>query len=274
MAGNTDGEWLKRYLAMLGLEREAPSEEALARLSAAHLARVPFENVTSLIRRQSAPDGPVPPVDVETSLQAWEQRSGGGVCFDVTEMVLNLLLALGYEAYPVLGQITFPGSHQAVLVRLGGRRVLVDLGCGAPLFDPIPLDGPFEVHRAGLGYRFRPGDEPDTWVQDRQLGEWTPFCRYTLRPATEEEREVAYQRHHTPGEGWVLGSVTLVRCSPDVVIQMRDGQFNRFDAEGKHTEQFSGVETYQRYAAERFGLPNLPIARGLEAYASINGRSL
>src|SRR5215213_9159999 len=94
--------WVERYLALLSVEREAPSLPALGRLIRAHLAAVPFENVTSILRRHGCPGtGLVPAVDPDQVLQTWEARAGGGVCFEVAEMLSTLLTALGYQAYPV-----------------------------------------------------------------------------------------------------------------------------------------------------------------------------
>src|SRR4051812_29016960 len=91
--------WIERYLALLGVEREAPSLPALGRLLRAHLDTVPFENVTSILRRHAHPGlGPVSDLDRETVLQNWEARAGGGVCFEVTEMFSTLLTGLGYQA--------------------------------------------------------------------------------------------------------------------------------------------------------------------------------
>jgi arylamine N-acetyltransferase len=268
MSNGASRDWLERYLALLGIKAEPPSEKALRRLTNAHLRGVAFENVTSLLRRAATPSGPVPPMDHEAALSLWENAAGGGVCFDTTDMVLRLLRGLGYDAFPVLGQITFPGSHQAVVVLLGQERWLVDLGCGAPFFEPIPLNGEHEVHFAGLGYRFRPGEEPHTWMQDRQLGEWTPFCRYDLRPASDSEREAAYQRHHQPGESWVVGSFTLVRCLEDSLVQVRDGVLNRFTDAGKETQAIDDATTI-RLVREVLRLPGLPVTEGLEARRSI-----
>src|SRR4051812_14433872 len=115
--------WVDRYLRLLGSEREAPGIDALGRLIRAHIAAVPFENVRSILRRRDHPgDGPVPPLDPEAMLDAWESRADGGVCFDVTEMMLRLVTSLGYSAYPVLAQIVSAGPglwfgrHQALVV--------------------------------------------------------------------------------------------------------------------------------------------------------------
>ena len=187
-------------------------------------------------------------------------------------MLGRLLVALGYRAHVVLGDITFPGSHMAVLVELHGRRYLVDVGNGAPFFEPIPLDGPVEVRRAGLAYRVRPGDAAQEWVQDRWIdGAWEPFCRYDLRPPDPRQREAAYQRHHTPGESWVVGSLTLVRCGPDEVCRLRDQEFTRYPPGGKQTSRVTEPAAFASLAAEVFELPGLPVEEGLRALAELHG---
>src|SRR3954447_10396513 len=89
-----DRDWTARYLALLGVEHPAPSLDALTRLVEAHVLRVPFENITAHLRRRDHPGSPVPSPDREHLLEAWEQRRGGGVCFDIAAMVVPLLTSL------------------------------------------------------------------------------------------------------------------------------------------------------------------------------------
>ena len=261
------GTWIDRYLGLLGVEHAAPSLEALSRLRRAHVRAVMFENVTSTLRRRAHPTGPVPPIDPEALLETWEQGRGGGVCFELAEMFGGLLVGLGYRAHLVLGQITFLGSHQAVLVELDERRYLVDVGNGAPFFEPIPLEGTVEVRRAGLAYRFRPDEVAGRWVQERLIaGLWEPFCRYELRPPDPAAGEAAYQRHHTLGEGWVVDDLRLVRCRDDEVYALRSGQLSHFTPAGKRSHPVSGASCV-RLAAEVFGTPALPVESALRALA-------
>jgi len=241
--------------------------EALGRLTRAHLTSVPFESVTSILRRRARPEGPVPPLDPDELLQGWEERRGGGLCFEIVEMFSRLLVALGYRAEPVLGFITFLGHHQAILVEIDGRRLLVD-GGGAPFFEPIPLDRVSEVRRAGLAYGFRPDEAAENCVQDRWIdGAWAPFCRYELQQPDPQTREAAYQRHHTPGQSWVVDNLRLIRCAEEEVYALRDGQLTHYTPDGKRTEQVTGKTAHMRVAAEVFGLPGLPIDQALEALA-------
>jgi N-hydroxyarylamine O-acetyltransferase len=263
--------WVQRYLAVLGAVKQPPSLVALSALTRAHIDTIAFENITSLLRRAARSDGPVPPVDPEELLSNWEQRRGGGVCFEIASMFERLLRALGYRSTLILGQVMFPGAHQAVLVELDEGRYLVDVGCGAPLFAPIPLHGEVQVHHAGLGYRFRPGDEDETWHQDRFVDEmWTPLFRYDVKPAVEQVREEGYQRHHVPGESWVIDGPRLVRCTDHAVFSLRGDELTVYRAGGKQRERISDPADYVRLATEVFRLPELPIEEAIKSWLKKN----
>ena len=269
--------WTSRYLALLGIEHSAPSLEALTRLVRAHVLAVTFENVTALLRRRDHPEGTVPSPDPARLLDAWEQRAGGGVCFDIIAMVVRLLTSLGYRADLILGHISGPFGHQAVVVHLDGRRYLVDLGNGAPLFAPIPLEGIAEVHRHGLGFRFRPSDDAprlagqEEWIRDRLIdGEWQPSCRYELQPAADADRDAGYHHHLTPGTTWVLGTLTMTRSTTEAVYSLRDDTLVRHTDGGKQTTTLADPADYQRIAADVFGLPRLPILDALTVRANLD----
>jgi N-hydroxyarylamine O-acetyltransferase len=176
--------WTERYLALLGLPRAAPGRANLDAIVRAHRS-IAFENVSSLIRRHAAGSGPVPPLDLDAVLDTWAARAGGGVCYEFGSMLGRLLDELGYVAYPVLAQISFPGSHSALMAELDGRQLLVDVGNGQPIFETIPADEPFEIHRAGLDYRFRRDVSTGKLVQDRGVhGAFAPFVTYEGTRAT------------------------------------------------------------------------------------------
>jgi len=263
-------DWTDQYLELLGIEREAPSLDALTRLVRAHVLTVPFENVTALLRRRDHPTGPVPPVDPEALLNAWERRAGGGICFELAEMASRLLAALGYDTYVVLAQVSLPNGHQAVHVALDGKRYLVDLGTGGPFFEPIPLDDlPFEIHRHGLSFRFRLGDEPEQLLREAFInGEWTVVCRYTLRPASDADRDRGYQSHHVVNASWVTGTLTMTRSTPEAVYALKDATLTRYTEAEKTVETIDAPAAYARLATDVYDLPNLPIQDALEVRAA------
>jgi N-hydroxyarylamine O-acetyltransferase len=262
--------WRARYLRLLGLEPEPPGLEPLRRLVRAQGETGVFENVTAILRRaRTGPTGSVPAVDLDALLRAREEGQGGGVCFELAPLFRELLVSLGYRVQPVLAQISFPGSHHATVVDLDGQRYLVDVGSGAPLWQPFPLAAAVEVHHAGLGYRLRP-DGPQRHLQERLLdGAWAPHCTYDLRPAGAPAREAAYQLHHLTGpqQTWVVGSLTLVRCTPRAVHRLRDDELVTYTAAGKQSERITTKRACRQVAGDVFGLPRLPIDAALAALA-------
>ena len=127
--------------------------------------------MTAHLRRRDYPQSPVPAPDPTLLIDTWEQRRGGGVCFDIAAMAEPLLVSLGYDAHLILAHISGPFGHQAIVVNLDGRRYLLDLGIA--VFAPIPLDEVVEVHHVGVGFRFRPSDMAtrvpggEEWIRDR-----------------------------------------------------------------------------------------------------------
>ncbi|HEU0236302.1 MAG TPA: arylamine N-acetyltransferase [Candidatus Limnocylindrales bacterium] len=267
--------WADRYLALLGQPRSAPSRAALDALVRAHRS-ITFECVSSLIRRHAAGDGPVPPLDLEALLATWTARAGGGVCYEFGSMFGRLLAELGYVAYPVLAAISFPGSHSALMAEVDGRRLLVDVGNGQPIFEAIDVDEPFEIDRAGLRYRFHRDPASGRLVQDRWVGgEFRSFVTYDDDAASDDEMEASYQRHHAvPPRTFVMQNFRLVRCTDDEVIQLRDHEFTRFTAAGKTSEDVREPARYRELVAGEFGLPGLDADRGLTAWRAINGSAV
>jgi N-hydroxyarylamine O-acetyltransferase len=271
----TKSTWTQRYLSLIGVEQGPPGLDGLGRLVRAHVRKVPFENSASILRRHEAGAGPVPPLDPEALLASWEAGRAGGVCFEHTEMFGRLLLELGYDVTPIAGEISFPGSHQALVVDLGRARWLVDVGNGAPFFEPFPLDRAFEVQRVGLGFRFGVApDHADVWVQERALeGGWKPYCRYLLRPQAPADRDIAYQRHHRPRETWVTNSIVLIRSGEEEVLVFRNMDQHRYTPDGKVSARVEDAEGWARLPG-LLGLPAFPVREVARAWAEINGQPL
>jgi N-hydroxyarylamine O-acetyltransferase len=146
----------ERYLGALGIAQQEPSLEALSELMAAHLARIPFENVSKLYYRHELSRRTVP--DLARFLDGIERCHFGGTCYTNNFHVHQLLAHLGYEVMLCGADMATPNVHMVNLVTLDRRRYLVDMGYGAPLRTPLPLDG----------------------ADDREIA-WGPF-RYVLRP--------------------------------------------------------------------------------------------
>lgn len=262
--------WVDSYLDVIGGQAETPSSEALARLMRQQITTIPFENITSILRRNSHRNQPAPAPDPDEMLASWRRQAGGGVCYELSAMFERLLRGLGYRSRLVLGQISIPGGHQAIVVTLDDGDYLVDVGSGSPLFEPIPLDRVTEVRRTGLGFRFRPGDDPAIWVQDRWIDDgWAPHCRYDLAPISTELRSSAYQHHHTPGASWVIDLPRIVGCDDANVYRLIGSDYTHFTAEQKQSAHVPDADAFARLAIAPFDLPLLPVADAFLAQAEL-----
>ena len=264
--------WYRRYFDMVGIEPAPPSLENLNAIIRAH-RQIPFETMSSLMRRHAAGTGPVPYVDLEEQLQVWERRAGGGVCFEFGAMLGALLDHLGYDVAPNLAQISFPGSHSALIVQLPEGRYIADVGNGQPIFEAIPVDQPFEFIRGGLGYRFWKDESLGKLVQDRhEHGQWKSYVWYDLEGATDQEMEDSMQRHHAlPPLTFVMQNFRIVSCREDLVIQLRDHDLIHYRESGKATQEVYGLERYRDVVCDVFGMTGLDVEKALEGWVAITG---
>lgn len=147
-----------RYLRLLGVAPGGPSLDAFGRLTAAHLTRIPFENLSKLHRRREAP--PRRPPELARFLDGVEQHHFGGTCYANAFNFHLLLVHLGYDVALCGADMSAPDVHMVNIVRLDGRPWLVDVGYAAPFLAPLPLDAAEdqEIRWGRERYVLRPRD--------------------------------------------------------------------------------------------------------------------
>jgi N-hydroxyarylamine O-acetyltransferase len=134
-----------RYLSILGVELEPPGIEHLSRLVQAQMTRVPFENISKLWLKKTR--GATSNPSLEEHLEGIERHNFGGTCYANNPFFALLLQHLGYDVTICGADMSKPDVHVVSIVRLDGREYLVDVGYGAPFYDPMPrdLDGDQEI---------------------------------------------------------------------------------------------------------------------------------
>ncbi|TKG66226.1 arylamine N-acetyltransferase family protein [Prauserella endophytica] len=142
------------YLARLGIdEAEPPSVEALHRLHAAHVERVPYETLEIQLGRPTSLD----PAESARRIVAGR----GGYCFHLNGAFSALLRQLGYRVTRHLGGAQMTAADPAAITREHlaltvdalpgdpGTAWFTDVGLGDALHTPLPLrtgtyrQGPF-----------------------------------------------------------------------------------------------------------------------------------
>ena len=141
----TDAGVLNRYLALLDVEAEPPSLAHLSRLVTTQLKRVPFENVSKLFLKKTEGADFIP--SLEAHVDGIQRHHFGGTCYANNPHFRELLRYLGYDADLCGAEMSRPDVHVVIIVRLEDSEYLVDVGYGAPFYEPLPrdLDHPLEI---------------------------------------------------------------------------------------------------------------------------------
>ena len=227
---------LNGYLHRIDQQSASAADAAtLARVHAAHVGAIPFENLDVQAGRRIALD--------LASLQAkLVSRRRGGYCFEQNTLFQHALQALGFDVTPCEARVRPPGvneplprTHMVLIVRIEGREWLSDVGFGGDgLLGPVPLDG-------------APVEQIDRWLrvahegshrvlQYRNSSDWEDLYAFLPEPRFPVDFEVGnwYTSTH-PGSPFVR-RLTVQRTLPDArhilrqltySVHRRDGSASR-----------------------------------------------
>ena len=100
-----------RYLRRLGFDAPpAPTLDTLRQLQWRHTAEFPFETLSTLLRQ------PVP-IDLESVERKVFEEGRGGYCYELNQLFLALLQALGYDAHGITGRVVMNAPEGAWTAR-------------------------------------------------------------------------------------------------------------------------------------------------------------
>jgi N-hydroxyarylamine O-acetyltransferase len=192
---------LDAYLERIGYSGPRTATlDTLEAVHALHPAAIPFENLNPLLGWTVA-------LDVD-SLQAKMVGGGrGGWCFEHNTLFRHVLEALGFSVTSLAARVLWnappdrpvgPRSHMLLLVHLGGRPYIADVGFGGNvLTSPLRLEPHIAQPTPHEPHRLLPLE--NGFVVEASLGgEWKPFYRFTLEPQFPADFEVSnwYLCHH------------------------------------------------------------------------------
>lgn len=206
------------YLQRLGFDAPPPPTlETLRQLQFRHTGAFAFENLTTL-------SGEPVLIDLPSIERKVLHDGRGGYCYELNNLYLALLRALGFEVRGISGRVVigqpegaWPArTHRLSLVTLDGERYISDVGFGGMVpTAPLLLDSrgeqstphePYRIDQHADGYtlRARVGEE---WRQmyifdlqrqediDYAVGNWY----VSTHPESSFTRQLMVAR---TGEGW------------------------------------------------------------------------
>ena len=174
---------LALYLQRLGFDAPpAPTLETLRQLQLRHTGTFPFENLSTL-------SGQPVLIDLPSIEQKVLHDGRGGYCYELNNLFLALLQALGFDARGISGRVVMgqpegawtARTHRLSLVTLGGVRYITDVGFGGMVpTAPLMLDTPAEQFTPHEPYRIEQHEDGYT-LRANVAGEWRAMYIFDLQ---------------------------------------------------------------------------------------------
>ncbi|MGZ4836688.1 MAG: arylamine N-acetyltransferase family protein [Terriglobales bacterium] len=249
-----DDQLAQRYLGLLRLAAKQPDRVALSELVAAHLMRVPFENISKLHRKRQGFAG-VP--DARTFLDGMEQYHFGGTCYANNFHLYTLLASLGYEVKLCAADMANPDVHMVIMVSIDGREYLVDAGYGAPFLSPLPRDLR-DDYVVGLGrdrYVLKPQDANGCSRLELYRGGALKHG-YVAKPAPrriEDFAEVIADSFRPAAT--FFNAVLLTRFYPKSSVVIHNLELIESDGTGSRVSRLKDRQNLAAAIEEYFGIP-------------------
>ncbi|GLU49631.1 arylamine N-acetyltransferase family protein [Nocardiopsis ansamitocini] len=246
---------LDAYLARIGYRGPlAPTEETLRGLHRAHLAAIPFENVSVLLGEQ-------PRLDLKSVQDKLVRRERGGYCYEHNGLFAAVAERVGFGVACLAARVSVgahglrPATHVVLaVVDLQGMAWVADVGFGGTgLLEPIRLadgareqqgDRGFSVHRVDAG----------EWVLRTTTDEQTTdLYSFTLEPRYRVDHEVGnYYTATHPDSPFVRG-LTAQRTSAGERSVLRGTRLVTSRAGGEEAVELAPAEV-STVLADVFGI--------------------
>jgi len=218
------GEWeiegldLDAYLKRIGYAA-APAADAstLRGLHRAHAATIPFENLDIVLGRTID-------LDLGHVQDKLVHHRRGGYCFEHNLLFAAVLERLGYEVTRLAARVQparpGPRTHMLLRVVADGDPWLADVGFGASLIEPLPLEGTIASQGAWI-YGLE-SSVPGEWLlRSRRPDGWSDLYAFTL----EAQRPIDYAvyNHYTATHprSPFTGQVVALRTEPQIQHALR-----------------------------------------------------
>lgn len=218
---------LDTYLKRLGYSSAPPPTlETLRELQFRHTAEFPFETLSTMLRVPV----PVDPPAVQDKLL---RQGRGGYCFELNQLFLLLLQALGFEARGLTGRVVMGGpedaqtarTHMLVLVTLDGVRYIADVGFGGMVpTGPLLLDSEAEQATPHEPYRLSLVDGTYT-LRALVDGSWRAMYLFDLQAVAEIDYTVASWYVSTHPDSPFLGQMIVARTGHRLRKTLHNGSF-------------------------------------------------
>ena len=248
----------RRYMQALGWL----GDPGLFELVRTHLIKVPVENVSAILAE--TPGIPT----IESFLDGIRAKDLGGDAFTINGYFAELLRYLDYDVDLLSGEADGdPFAHAIIRVVEDGVPYLVDVGLGAPLYEPIPLSSlPLKVESGDWVYTLDHHGDADTFVLT------TAVCGRTTRslvigptPRKVDDFNPTVVRLSSADDPY-LRHLRITRVfAASRIVSLADATLATTHHNETKRRPFADLEALSTSVVEDLQLHNLPVGEAVEA---------
>ncbi len=262
-----DAKTFERYLSILGIGKASPSIDHLSALVRSQLTRVPFENISKLYLKKTQGASYIP--SLEEHIDGIERFSFGGTCYANNPYFYELLRFLGYEVTLCGADMSKPDVHVVSIVRLEGREYLVDVGYGAPFFEPMArgLDRDHEIVFGRNRYVLHPQDGRSRSRMDH-FHDGRLIHGYVVKPVPRQIEifnDVIRESYNDAAT--FMNVVVIERFSPDRSVRFHNLTLTESTPEDAITTPLTDREELAAAVEHHIGIPADIVREAVEGIA-------
>ena len=254
-------------LSYLGCNPKAPTLRYLNRLIHAYIRKVPWESVSRIIKRHTTPetrDCPRLPEEFWSNAMLY---GFGGTCFESSQAFYSLLMALGYEGYLTVNDMSESrGCHAAIIILLHDQKFLVDITI--PVHVAVHIAPQKIVRRRTIlfDYKIRPIAENKYEVERSYRPSKNLFTLIDI-PISLSDYLAIVEDDYTEANGRFLKSVVMVKVVNEqgqrFFSDQKPYKLESFDRAGR-TEKLIEADVLPYTLAELFQIPEGSIQTALD----------
>lgn len=219
---------LDSYFARIDYDGpRAPTLETLRALQRKHSLAIPFENLDTL-------SGTPVRLDLESLERKLVRGGRGGYCFEQNLLFKRALTSLGFDAAALAARVVWerpadeprPRTHMVLLVTVGGRRYLCDVGFGGLTpTGPIELTPGVEQATPHETFRVVHG-EPELALEAHVRGEWKRLYRFDLQEQQDVDIDVLNHYVMSHADSPFHSRLIAARVAPDRRFGLLNGNLS------------------------------------------------
>lgn len=246
---------LNDYLDRIGLNKPEPTAAGLAKLQAAQLNAIAFENIDPLL-------GEIPNLEPPALVEKILGKGRGGYCFELNGLLGMALLELGFDYHPILARVRMgrdeggPRHHLAYIVETESELWLMDAGFGGPShYYPLRLNEEGEQRQGHDTFRIRnEAVSGESVLERRQDGDWFALYSYDRAAVRRCDLDTANVLCSTWDQSLLSQNLLLCRNTEFGRIHLFNTTFTEFSDGEKSSITVETAEQLSTLVRNDFGI--------------------